>query len=34
VLEVDAERRRISLSLRAPRVPGSRAPEREKTAAR
>ncbi|MEI6171319.1 MAG: Tex family protein [bacterium] len=34
VLEVDAERRRISLSLRAPRVPGTPAPGREKTAAR
>jgi uncharacterized protein len=34
VLDVDAERRRISLSLRAPRVPGSPAPGHEKTAAR
>ncbi|MCX6098644.1 MAG: helix-hairpin-helix domain-containing protein, partial [Candidatus Bipolaricaulota bacterium] len=34
VLEVDAERRRISLSLRAPRPSGSPAAGREKTAAR
>jgi uncharacterized protein len=34
VIEVDAERRRISLSLRAPRIPGSSAQGHEKATAR